>query len=194
MCSRYELSAKPREVMERFDLDAPPPLPNRPEMRPTDTGLVIDCIGRSLLLTWGLIAPWDGRSLINARAETLHEKPTFRPLLANRCVIPANAWFEWRTVGRDKLKNRYEPKDGGILGLAGIHDGEHFTVITCPAAPELEHIHRRMPAVLHGEAEARWLDGRYTFSEVNTLLHPFPADELSVTEEIPEGFQADLFG
>ena len=96
MCSRYELNAHSRDLVGRFGLTVPPPLPNRAEVRPTDAALVIGA-GGAELLSWGLPVTWQNGPLINARAEGLDSRPTFRPLLAKgRVLVPASAWWEWR--------------------------------------------------------------------------------------------------
>lgn len=203
MCSRFEMNAQPRELARRFGLKSPPPVPNAPELRPTNQALVIDRAhaggggpaGR--LLAWGLVVTWDNKLLINARAETLAEKRTFRPLLGSRCLVPATAWFEWKKVGRAKLKNRIAPADGGVFAFAGLADGERFTIVTCASAPALAHIHHRMPVVLEPGAEAAWIDSRVSFAEVKGLLVPY-AGALTAVEDTPPGIgrpgNADLFG
>ena len=203
MCSRFEMNAQPRELARRFDLKSPPPAPNAPEFRPTDQALVIDRAhagggsptGR--LLAWGLAVTWDSKPLINARAETLTEKRTFRPLLDERCLVPATAWFEWRKVGRAKLKNRIAPNSGGIFAFAGLADGARFTVVTCAAAPGVAHIHHRMPVVLAHTTEAAWMDPSVPFAEVKNLLAPY-IGALTAVEDAPPGIgrrgQSNLFG
>ena len=98
--------------MDQFDLDTPPPVPNTDDMRPTDQALIIDGTGPRLM-RWGLTVTWDKKPLINARAETLAEKPTFRPLLEQRCLVPMTAYLEWRKADDgSKRKNRIAPADG----------------------------------------------------------------------------------
>ncbi len=127
MCSRYEIDTNPRDLAQRFALDDPPPVPPAPEPRPTDRALVIAGARQAHLLVWGLPAPWNDKPLINARAETLARKKTFRPLLGNRCLVPATAYFEWRSEGRHKLKMRIAPADGGLMAFAGPPGSRHST-------------------------------------------------------------------
>lgn len=198
MCSRFEMKAPAGDLARRFGLGAPPPVPNQGEIRPTDQALVIDARnggpgGR--LLSWGLSVEWSARPLINARAETIGEKKTFQPLLDNRCLVPATAYFEWRKSGGAKLKNRIAPADGGVLAFAGLSDGERFTVITCPPASGIAHIHDRMPAILARAAEERWIDPGLSFTEVRGLLVPFETEPLEAKEETPATTpKKDLFG
>jgi putative SOS response-associated peptidase YedK len=193
MCSRYELNARPRDMMRRFDLMEEPPDLSAAEVRPTDRALAVDAGRRPLVLRWGLPAAWDGKPLINARAETLEEKKTFRPLLENRCLIPASAWFEWRRDGKNRLKNRITAVDGRLMAFAGLTDGENFTIVTCAPLAAIAHIHDRMPVVLGGDTETAWLDPTVVFADVAPLLFAYAGTTLNAFEEIPSGFQPDLF-
>lgn len=186
MCSRFEMAAPAADIARRFSLAAAPPLPNTPELRPTDLALVIQPEG-SRLLGWGLAVPWDAKPLINARAETLAQKPTFRPLLDTRCLVPATAYFEWRKAGKAKLKNRIALSEGGVFAFAGLTDGERFTIVTCLPAPAIAHIHERMPVILDRRAEAPWIDPGVPFAEVSGFLVPYQAESLKAEEETPAG-------
>ena len=192
MCARYEMSASPRSIMERFDLEDPPPVPNADDLRPTDQALIIDANG-SRLMRWGLSVSWDKKPLINARVETLAEKPTFRPLLNQRCLVPMTAYLEWRKAeDGGKRKNRIAPTAPGPAAFAGLTDGDAFTIVTCSPAPAIEHIHNRMPVILT-QAEARtWSDTGQSFDEVRHVLHPFEG-AMTYVEDVPEQRQGELF-
>jgi putative SOS response-associated peptidase YedK len=179
--------------MERFDLDAPPPVPNTDDMRPTDQALIIDADGPRLM-RWGLSVSWDKKPLINARAETLAEKPTFRPLLQRRCLVPMTAYLEWRTADDGgKRKNRIAPANAEPAAFAGLTDGDAFTIVTCPPAPGIAYLHNRMPVILTAPECALWADGTRPFTEAGTVLHPFEG-ALMVEEEVPErAAQGELF-
>lgn len=189
MCSRYELNATTQDLVERFDLSDNPVAP-RVEIRPTNPAPVIDGAHRLRMAHWGLAVSWDTKPLINARAETLEHKKTFRPLLASRCLVPATAYFEWRRDGARRLKNRIAPADGKLFSFAGLTDGERFTIITCRPAPPISHIHDRMPVILEAEAGAAWLDEARPFAQVKSLLAPFSA-ALAASEQMPR--EPDLF-
>lgn len=192
MCSRFEIDAPPGDIAERFGLADPPPVPNAPELRPTDLGLIIGDRAEPHLLSWGLTVEWDAKPLINARAETLTKKKTFRPLLESRCLVPATAYFEWRKEGKARHKNRIWA--GGIFSFAGLMDGERFTIITCPPVAAIAHIHDRMPVILERKAEPLWTDPALPFDKVAGLLVPFCAEELRAEEETPPPApQPDLF-
>lgn len=191
MCARYEMSATPRMIMERFHLDAPPPAPNRAEARPTDQALILDA-GGARLERWGLAAAWNGKPLINARAETLAEKATFRPLLERRCLVPMTAYFEWRkTESGAKLKNRIAPESPAAF--AGLSDSSAFTIVTCAPAPGVAHIHNRMPVILEGDAARAWADPKMPFGVVAPLLTPYPGVLTAEEEPPPAAAQGSLF-
>ncbi len=193
MCYSFEMAGEPEALVRRFALGEPPPAQPKPVLLPTELSLVIDGDRRAVVSRWGLPAPWDGKPLINARAESLAERRTFRPLLASRCLVPATAYFEWRRDGRSKLKNRILPAAGGLFALAGLWNGERFVVVTCPPAAAVAHLHDRMPVILDAGAEAAWLDPALPYPEVAPLLVPF-AKELRAEEEVPPPpDQPDLF-
>lgn len=189
MCSRFELEAGAGDISRRFSLAAPPPLAHAPELRPTDPALVIAPDG-PCLLNWGLRAEWDSKPLINARAETLSQKKTFRPLLECRCLVPATAYFEWRKEAAARHKNRIGMADGGLFAFAGLIDGDRFTIVTCPPSASIAHIHDRMPVMLAADAEARWLDPGVAFADVSGLLVPYEGGPIMAKEAKPP---PDLF-
>ena len=183
MCARFELSTVPGDLPRRFGTRIEPEFPPAPDLRPTDRVPVVTASGLAPR-RWGLPAPWDGKPLINARAETLAEKTTFRPLLEHRCLVPATAYFEWRRDGRRRFRNRIAPVDGGIMAFAGLTDGTHVTIVTCAPAPGLAHIHDRMPVILANDAEAPWIDPDRPFAAVASSLRAF-AGGLAATEDAP---------
>ncbi|MEQ8193415.1 MAG: SOS response-associated peptidase, partial [Rhodospirillales bacterium] len=176
-----------------FDLEDLPVVPDQPEIRPTDQALIIRRPGQGEMLAWGIPASWDSKPLINARSETLAERKSFQPLLANRCLVPATAYFEWRGVGRKRFKNRIAPAAGGPFAFAGLYDGNAFTIITCTPASSIAHIHGRMPVILTREAETAWLDPARPFATLATHLVPYEENPLNAEEQIPPGTQQDLF-
>jgi putative SOS response-associated peptidase YedK len=129
-----------------------------------------------------------GSRLINARVETVHEKPSFRKAFAlRRCLLPADGYFEWYTLrdaGRKPRKQPFfiRPRDGGIMAMAGLYelwrspDGEWVwscTVITTAATDDLGRIHDRMPMVVAPERWDAWLDPTRTSpEEARALLVP----------------------
>lgn len=212
MCSRFELNVAPADLMARFGLTAPPDadaatraalegLP-RAEIRPTDRVPVIGPRRVPVALVWGFHVEWDAKPLINARAETLATKPTFRRLVGNRCLVPATAFFEWTAAPgaparARKRRHRIGRADAGLHAMAGLVDDQgRFTVVTRLATEQMAAIHPRMPAVLSGpEAEAAWLDPDRSFPEVAGLLSAWDGT-LTVsdaTERPSRAAQTDLF-
>lgn len=186
MCSRFELNAASGDLTRRFRLSGPPPLPSVPERRPTDSVLVIGGAGAGLM-PWGLSVEWQSSPLINARAETLGGKPTFRPLLVGgRVLVPATAWWEWPR----RARTRIAPVDGELFAFAGLTDGERVVIVTCAPGDGLAAIHDRMPVVLTPTGEEAWLDVSQPFERVASVLRPH-AGPFAVTSEAAQG---DLFG
>jgi len=182
------------DVELRFDITGGDTFHPMAEIRPTNRVPVIDNQRNLLDLCWGLENSWDNKPLINARAETLAEKKTFAPLLEDRCLIPATAYFEWRRDEKVKIKTRIFPVDGGLLFFAGLRSGDRFTIITCEPWPAIAHIHNRMPVILNPAYEKDWLAKEKKFRDVAKLLEPGRDDNLTF-EEVgpPPSRQRDLF-
>lgn len=194
MCSRFELSAGPDWPAGRFRLTVPPPFPFKTELRPTDSVLVLGG-GGACLMPWGLSMQWQAGPLINARAESLAAKSTFRPLLAQgRVLIAATGWWEWREEGRRRIKTRIALADCELMVFAGLCDGEKVVIITCASSESLAAVHDRMPALIRPEDEALWLDPARPFLEAAKALKPHDGP-FQLTEDIPPPpRQGDLFG
>ncbi|MGB0670261.1 MAG: SOS response-associated peptidase [Rhodospirillales bacterium] len=191
MCSRFELNVTSSEVGRRLELDLPPDLWSpTDELRPTDDIPVIDAFGRVQFRRWGPPAPWDAKPMINARAETLTEKPTFKPFKIQRFLVPASAYFEWRKSGRSRLKNRIYLSDSPVTTFAAIGNDDAVIILTTAPAPDIAHIHNRMPAVLADrEKRSHWLSA----PEPLAVRHLLPLQGLSADEEVPQNYQGDLF-
>lgn len=131
---------------------------------------------------WGLIPAWFKGSdyteiaakTLNARIETVDEKASFKNLLQRQeCIVPSSGFFEWQTIGKEKIPYFIYPAKGEIFSLAGLFDQwqdpvsgkikKTFTVLTCPANELMAEIHnskKRMPVILKSEQEINWLQGR----------------------------------
>jgi len=196
MCGRFTLTTDQREVAERFCVSPPATVDFNPRFNiaPSQSVIVIGNDGRRLMqwMQWGLIPHWAkdpalGNRLINARSETLTEKPSFSEALSKRrCLIPADGFYEWRKVGKAKQPVRIVLKSRAPFGLAGLWDRwispEKKEILTCTiittAANELiQEIHDRMPVLLPREDEARWLDPAQTDPlQLLPLLKPYPSE------------------
>lgn len=190
MCSRFHLDAPSGDLIARFGLRAPPPFPNATEVRPTDLALTIAADGTGHLMRFGLTVDWQRAPVINARAETVFEKPTFRPHLDRPVLVPVSAYVEWRTEGAAKHLNRIRPTDGGLLALAGLADGAgRFCLLTCAPAPSVAALHHRMPVILSGPAaEAAWLT-----RPDPEVLRPYSGPLTAEEKAPPPPAQASLF-
>ncbi len=201
MCGRFAQAARPDAIAELFHLpiEAVPPYRPRYNLAPTQPALVLrrhPHTGQRELtfLTWGLIPSWAketsiGNKLINARAETLAQKPAFRAAFRRRrCLIPADGFFEWKKAGKTKQPYFIARKDGRPMALAGLWehwespDGsviESFTIITTEPNELVRALHNRMPAIIPEEAIDLWLAPDADLKALQTLLlTPYPADLL----------------
>lgn len=144
------------------------------------------------MMQWGLIPSWAkeqslGRKIINARAETLAEKPAFKPALARRrCILPADGFYEWTTEAGVRQPIHIRRKDGELFGFAGLWeewkqpDGTPLrtcTIITTSPNAIMAPIHDRMPAILLPEDEETWLNVALNKpADVLHLLRPYPTE------------------
>lgn len=145
-------------------------------------------------LRWGLVPFYakerkSGPRSINARAETIQQKPAFRELLLRRrCIVPVDGFYEWKGDGAARTPHFIHARDGRLLPLAGLWDRwrrsnelsvETFTIITCPPNEDIREIHDRMPVVLSPEGVDRWLDPALADpAELIPLLRPAAAASL----------------
>ncbi len=206
MCGRYTLTFDPADLRDLFELDAPPPanLAPRYNIAPSQPVAVIaNGESRKLeLFHWGLIPVWAkdpaiGNRLINARAETVAEKPAFRSALKKRrCLILADGFYEWqREEGQRKTPKYFQVKAGRPFAFAGLWetwtspDKQQIcscTIITTRANELVEKIHDRMPVILPPESYALWLSpGELAAEQALPLLQPYPAKHMTVVSVSP---------
>ncbi len=172
MCGRFTQAFSWTEILEFFELidEIAPTLGSSWNVAPTHAaGVIVTADGglRFQPMRWGLVPFWAkdpsiGSKLINARAETLHEKPAFRHALkSRRCIVPISGFYEWQRQGRSKQPYFVTSVDEKPLMLAGLweqwNDFLTFTVITVPANADISAVHDRMPAILPGEDALAWL-------------------------------------
>ena len=132
------------------------------------------------------------RMTLNARTDTIFQKPSFRePIMKKRCIVPSTGYFDWRHEGKKKIPYYIYVKDEPIFSMAGIYDewldkttGEvvkSFSIITTDPNSLTDYIHNtkhRMPAILSMEDEERWLDPKLAKTEIERLLRPFPPERM----------------
>ena len=200
MCARFTLRSPADLVARRFNLLQIPQLSPRYNVAPSQLIAVIGARaggGRGLaMFSWGLIPHWaadpKGPRPVNAKAETIAEKPAFRDSFRERrCLIPADGFYEWRSTPEGKKPLHYRLKSGEPFAMAGIWDVWRgpteklftSTIITTTPNSLVEPIHNRMPVILPESAWERWLDAKETEpAKLMELLRPYPAEEM---EAIP---------
>ncbi|WP_137286570.1 SOS response-associated peptidase [Halorussus salinisoli] len=193
MCGRTSLFAPPELVAERFDAEPVRPLEPRYNVAPGQEHPVVrnDNADAIRFPTWGLVPQWaDGSPSsghVNARAETLAEKPSFREVFAERrCLVLADGFYDWKETPTGKQPYRIERENRDPFAFAGLWepsgDGERatFTIVTTEPNAVVEPVHHRMPVILDREEERRWLRGGEGNDpdELADLLDPYPASEM----------------
>ncbi len=205
MCGRFAITLPPEAVRAFFQYVEQPNFPPRYNIAPTQPIPIVTAAPHTqgaerhfLLVRWGLIPsfvkdPKDFPLLINARAEGIAEKASFRAAFKRRrCVVIADGFYEWRPVGSKGLKQPYLIRriDGAPIAFAGLWEtyidrsgGEIDTacIITTAANDLLSYVHSRMPAMLPPEVMGRWLDNdEVGTSEALDLLKPAPEEWLEL--------------
>jgi putative SOS response-associated peptidase YedK len=198
MCGRYTLRAQLNRLLQIFAAEGAVDWRPRYNIAPSQSVLVIRSKGRDLqrellALQWGLIPSWAtdpaiGNRMINARAETLAEKPAFRQALAHRrCLVLADGFYEWKLQGKTRQPYFIQMADERPFAFAGLWDCwnkatpaiESCTIITTSPNELLAGIHDRMPVILTEDAIARWLDPAVqTTDALTSLLVPYAAEEM----------------
>ena len=201
MCGRYSLAADLEDIQRRFELfDSELTYSPRYNIAPTQLVLaVMNLNGRQgSYMRWGLIPSWAksasvGNRLINARAETVAERPSFRTALARRrCLVIADGFYEWQRVGNARRPMRVTMKSGEPFAFAGLWDSwrdpagdivRSCTIITTEPNELLRPIHNRMPVVLPKELESFWLDDEVQDPfALGEILSPYPAQAMQAYE------------
>jgi len=192
MCGRYTITVASEALRELFDCEGGGDLVPRYNLGPLQEAPVIrmaDGCRRLAMLRWGLVPAWAkdpsiAPKLINARAEGLADKSSFRAAFERRrCLVPVDGFYEWQPAGKKKQPYRITLPDGAPFALAGLWERwampggpaiETFVIVTTDANEQLRHIHDRMPVILPPEAAALWLDPRAPRPVLEALLVPYP--------------------
>lgn len=200
MCGRYTIIVTMEELMLRYLTELPTNRYHTPRYNVAPMQNIPAIIhdgenNRLGELRWGLVPSWAsddrlGSKMINARAETLLEKPSFKSLIRRkRAIIPADGFYEWKQNGGAKQPMRITLRDGAVFSMAALYDtwissdGRKIstgTIITTTPNSLMADIHNRMPVILRPEDEASWLNrGNNDIDHLMSLLQPYPADEMS---------------
>ena len=203
MCGLFALSAKTKNVEKLLPrVKVPEDLKQRLAIAPTQDIAVVLNDGNNdvTFVKWGLIPFWSkdasiGKKMFNARAETLMEKPSFKnPFKYKRCIIIADAFYEWekQEATSKKIRHTIKMKSGEPFALAGLWDtwtdkttGETLTtatIITTVPNELIEEIHDRMPVIIPPDKIDLWLEnGGDNIKELLCLLKPYPSEEMEIT-------------
>ena len=204
MCGRFVRYVSLPDIAGEFDLDQADfdirPSYNIPPGQ--DIAIILDDSKKRLVLCrWGFIPTWSkdpsiGSRMINARAETVWEKPAFRSAFKRqRCLIAANGFYEWRKDGKIRSPVYFCLKSRNTFGFAGLYntwkspEGNEMcttTIITTAANKMIETIHNRMPVIIPREKEATWLNQDLHDKEaLIPVLLPYPSDDMKLAEVSP---------
>ena len=206
MCGRYTVITPAPALARRFAAqEAPAPAPNFNAAPSQALPIITNAAPQQIqFVRWGLVPAWSrdpagGPKPINARAETLAEKPSFRQLLARRrCLVLADSFYEWQATARGKVPHRILLQSEEPFAFAGLWDewvdkasGEvhpTFTIITTEPNELMARLHNRMPVILPGpEAERAWLADDLAPAAHQGLLVPYPSElmqEYAVTTRV----------
>ena len=200
MCGRFTLTVNPADLQDTFnDFNFPDKFAPRFNIAPSQPVLAIpnDEKYTADFFVWGLIPMWAkdpeiGNRLINARGETLAEKPSFRGSYRHkRCLILSDGFYEWKSFGSRKTKTPYyiHMQDRKPFAIAGLWDHwespdgssiKSCTIITTTPNELMESIHDRMPVILHPRDYAKWLNpAPQTPENLQPLIKPFPAEAMT---------------
>jgi putative SOS response-associated peptidase YedK len=203
MCGRYTLAAPdPAAVRSRFALEQSVDVRRRFNVAPGDDVLAVttdrEGCPRGEMLRWGLVPSWakspdTGLKMINARLETVAERPAFRrPFERYRCLIVADGFYEWRPMPAGPKQPFHITRiDGGLFAFAGLWsiwhapDGDMLrtcTILTRAANSALAPLHDRMPVILHPPDESSWLDTGTPADRLREILRGLSAEETALTE------------
>jgi putative SOS response-associated peptidase YedK len=202
MCGRFVITSPPAALRQIFGYVEQPNFPPRHNLAPTQPIPVIiveNGVRHFRLMRWGLLPAWvkDPRKftlLINARAETVMEKPAFKNAIRRRrCLIPADGYYEWQAFEKRKRPYFIHRRDGRAIGLAGLAEtwvgpnGEEFdtvAIVTAPASADLAGLHHRVPVTIAADDFDLWLDCRANDAEAVMELLTSPDEGEFVWHEV----------
>ena len=166
MCGRFLIDYEFRDLINKYNLAKYQGSMNKGEIFPSQKVMTIDQ-KYAIAMDWGFDFKWSKRKIINARAETIFEKRTFKNLAkSKRCIIPASAYFEWQERNDQKIKHKIFDDSETILSLAGLYqviknDASEkiyqFTILTKAADEKVRNVHHRMPVMIEEKDIEEWL-------------------------------------
>jgi putative SOS response-associated peptidase YedK len=192
MCGRFVITSPPEALRQVFGYIEQPNFPPRHNIAPTQPIPVViieNGVRHFRLMRWGLLPAWvkdvgKFTLLINARAETVNEKPAFKNAMKRRrCLIPADGYYEWQASETRKRPHFIHRHDGGPIGLAGLAEtwigpnGEELdtvAIVTAPASADLAVLHPRVPVTIAPADFERWLDCNACDAETAMMLLTAP--------------------
>ena len=195
MCGRFSVYIDDEELKNRFPNHDVTPFQEVKvtNFAPTmEMPVIIE--NQVVNMKWGLIPSWSqnksfANKLINARCETLLEKPSFKNLVnTQRCIVPSNGFYEWDPVS--KLPYFVKPADSSLMNFCGLHTlwmdenrrpVNTFTIITTKSNQIMSEIHNRMPVILEQGSEKKWLSRSNNFTAVQSLVKPISDSSISIT-------------
>lgn len=198
MCGRYTLVKPIRSIVTHFKAKTRQhDFKERYNIAPSQIVPIIiqdDGYRRICFLRWGLIPHWAkdesvGMKTINARAETISEKPSFSDSFKNkRCLVPADGFFEWARNTKEKFPKYINLKSNELFGMAGLwaewnRNGESFktfSIVTTKANDLLGKVHHRMPVILSSQNYLKWLNPDTSSNQLKSLLLPFPSERMKI--------------
>ena len=194
MCGRYALYSTDEEVAEHYDAELPDEVPANYNVAPTQTMSVMTQAGL-MMMRWGFIPKWAkdekiGYKLINTRSESIFEKPLWKSVVRkNRCLIPANGFYEWKKTENGKIPYFIHLKNDQLFSFAGIwetwihkgHVWNTYSIITTEPNKDMKDIHDRMPVILTKDEESAWLNADDD-SLISMLLTPLKDGLLKMHE------------
>jgi len=189
MCGRYSIGNEIQSLAQEYNLQPPGDFHATYNAAPgQDLPVVTNQRTKVFsLVNWGIVPFWakdSSKRLINARAETVAEKATFKKAFQRRrCLVPADGYYEWMKGPDGKTPYRIFRKDAPAFFLAGIWDTNdegkaYFAIITSEASPSIAHIHDRMPVILEDDAVVFWLSDSEDFAGLQDILRPFDDQQL----------------
>ena len=176
MCCRFLLESEVEDLVARYNAEYSLGEYKSGEIFPSENVLTVTKSNNKTIIMpmkWGFPMYKSKKLIINARTETVDERPMFKsPFEVKRCIIPANSFFEWKTKDNKKNKHKISVNDDKIFSMGGIYNNNSFVILTMDASPKMKTVHNRMPLILKREEEELWINidtDLYTLKEIVEL-------------------------